>query len=178
MSWGHHLQGCLRIFWRCERGQSTVEAALTIPVLFGLILVLVQPAIVLYDALVMRDAAAEGCRVLITSAGDQDETLAFVRRRLGSVPQQNLFHVHDVQSCSWVVTCTGSESADEVRITIQNDIEPLPLIGYGASFLDLLNDQGYFTFEVSVGMPVQPGWIAQTSAGSSPEAWVGAWLDD
>ena len=47
-----------------ERGQGTVEAALVIPVLFVLLLLLLQPGIVLYDRMVMRGAAAEACRPL------------------------------------------------------------------------------------------------------------------
>ncbi len=45
-----------------EDGQATVEAAFALPVLFLLVLLLVQPGIVLYDRMVMASAAAEGCR--------------------------------------------------------------------------------------------------------------------
>ena len=38
---------------RDARGQSTVEAAVALPVVFLLVLLLVQPGIVLYDRMVM-----------------------------------------------------------------------------------------------------------------------------
>ena len=41
------------------RGQATVEAAVSLPVIFTLLLMLVQPSIILYDRLVMQQAAAE-----------------------------------------------------------------------------------------------------------------------
>ncbi|MGN1361061.1 MAG: TadE/TadG family type IV pilus assembly protein [Eggerthellaceae bacterium] len=54
---------------RDVRGQSTVEAAVMIPLLFGGMLMLLQPGILLYDRVVMEGAAAEGCRVLATASG-------------------------------------------------------------------------------------------------------------
>lgn len=68
-----------------------MEAAFALPVLMVLLLLLIQPGIVLYDRMVMQAAAAEGCRLLATSTdslGAMDEACeAFVRHRLGSVPQ-------------------------------------------------------------------------------------------
>ena len=49
-----------------ERGQSTVEAAFLFPVVFVLVLLLVQPGILLYDRIVMEGAAADACRLLAT----------------------------------------------------------------------------------------------------------------
>ena len=46
--------------WRTEGGQATVEAAVLIPVLFTVLLLLIQPGIILYDRMVMNYAAAEG----------------------------------------------------------------------------------------------------------------------
>ena len=43
---------------RDARGQSTAEAAVALPVVFLLVLLLVQPGIVLYDRMVMAGAAA------------------------------------------------------------------------------------------------------------------------
>ncbi|MBQ9069707.1 MAG: pilus assembly protein, partial [Eggerthellaceae bacterium] len=69
---------------RCDRGQATVEAAFAIPVLFVLLLMLVQPGIVLYDRIIMRHAAAEGCRLLATrsvSSGMTDEKCIQIVKR-------------------------------------------------------------------------------------------------
>ena len=64
---------------RDARGQSTVEAAVALPVVFLLVLLLVQPGIVLYDRMVMAGAAAEGCRLLATSDGDAATCEEYVR---------------------------------------------------------------------------------------------------
>ena len=87
---------------RDARGQSTVEAAVALPVVFLLVLLLVQPGIVLYDRMVMAGAAAEGCRLLATSDGDAATCEEYVRRRLGAIPPFDVFHVHD-SGCTWEV---------------------------------------------------------------------------
>ena len=59
---------------RDARGQSTVEAAVALPVVFLLVLLLVQPGIVLYDRMVMAGAAGRG----LPASGDE-------RRRCGDL---------------------------------------------------------------------------------------------
>ncbi|MBQ3387238.1 MAG: pilus assembly protein [Eggerthellaceae bacterium] len=155
-----------------------MESAVLIPVLLAVMLLLIQPGIVLYDRIVMRDAAAEACRVLMTLPGGDDGTLeSFVRRRLGSVPQTDAFHVHGTSGCSWRIACVGGASSDKVSVTVGNEIRPLPLIGFGAGLLGAVNEAGNLEFEVRVEMPVRDGWLAGVSAGASPAGWVGAWLD-
>ena len=95
---------------RDARGQSTVEAAVALPVVFLLVLLLVQPGIVLYDRMVMAGAAAEGCRLLATSDGDAATCEEYVRRRLGAIPPLDVFHVHD-SGCTWEVRCEGGGAA-------------------------------------------------------------------
>ncbi len=63
-------------------------------------------------------------------------------------------------------------------MTIANAIEPLPLIGFGASLFGTLNDDGYLEFEVTVTMDVQDAWVSEVSAGTSPDGWIGAWVDE
>ena len=94
---------------RDARGQSTVEAAVALPVVFLLVLLLVQPGIVLYDRMVMAGAAAEGCRLLATSDGDAATCEEYVRRRLGAIPPLDVFHVHD-SGCTWEVRCEGGDA--------------------------------------------------------------------
>ena len=80
------------VVFRSEKGQGTVEAAVAIPVLFLLLLVLLQPGIVLYDRLVMGNAAAEGCRLLTTATSEMTGSCeAFIRHRLAAVPQHECF---------------------------------------------------------------------------------------
>lgn len=181
MEWGRRAQGragkaALKL--KDTAGQATVEAAFLLPVLLGGVLLLVQPGILLYDRMVMEGAAAEGCRLLATTpAGDPDgQCEAFIRRRLGAVPQQDNFHVHS-GGCSWDIVLEGGEASGTVRVTIRNQAKPLPLIGFAASALGAVGDSGTFGMEVSASQPTQPGWVASAAAGSAPEAWPGAWSE-
>jgi len=160
---------------RSERGQGTVEAAVALPVLFLLMLMLLQPGIVLYDRLVMGGAAAEGCRLLATATGDMSGSCeAFIRHRLAAVPQHDCFHVHG-GDCSWDIELSGDEAAQEVTVRIGNELRPLPLLDAGARLLGLTNGRGNLEIEESVTMPTQPAWAAGSEAGLSPADWIGAW---
>ena len=134
-----------------ERGQGTVEAALAIPILFVLMLLLLQPGIIMYDRLVMGNAAAEGCRLLATSTdalGFMDGSCeAFVRHRLASVPQHDCFHVHDGE-CSWDIRLSGNESSGVVSVSISNELKPLPLFDAGSTLLGLTNGNGNLVVRV------------------------------
>lgn len=149
-----------------------MEAAFALPVLLLVALMLLQPGIVLYDRMVMADAAAEGCRLLATAQG-ADAAEDFVRRRLGAVPPHDLFHVHG-GGCTWEVECSGDEGSAEVSVRIATQLKPVPLIDYGARALGLTNGQGNFEVEVRASAPTQPAWVQGSSLGLSPAAWVGA----
>lgn len=156
-------------------GQATLEAAFLIPVVFLLVLLLVQPGIILYDMMVMRAAAADGCRLLATrtdALGDSLEACeAYVKRRLGAVPEQDLFHIHD-EACSWSISLAGDECSEFVEVTISNRVRLLPLMGSAAAFLGAVDRNGEYVFEVSVCMRTQPRWAAQGDAGINPKDWV------
>lgn len=156
-------------------GQSTVEAAFMIPVVFVAILLLVQPGIILYDRLVMRNAAAEGCRVLATTSADRiDACEEYILRRLGSIPSQSLFHEHE-SGCSWEITLEGNETTGFASVEITNKVKPIPLIGVGAAFLDLVDDQGFLTISVQEGCMVQPSWAQESALSDGAGEWAGAW---
>lgn len=160
-----------------ESGQATVEAAFLLPVLLGLVLLLLQPGILLYDRMVMQHAAAAGCRVLAAQpSGDPDDVCRdYVLRRLGAVPPLDCFHVHGGE-CSWEVELAGGESSDTVQVSVSNKVKPLPLVGFSAVLLGMTDESGALTMEVSVSQSVQPDWVRTTDAGSDPSAWPGAWL--
>ncbi|WP_241157288.1 TadE/TadG family type IV pilus assembly protein [Adlercreutzia sp. ZJ242] len=164
----------LRRLARCERGQATVEAAFALPVVMVLVLLLVQPGIILYDRIVMQGAAAEGCRLLATSAGDARVDEDFIRRRLGAVPEQDLFHVHG-GACTWRIGLEGGEASERVGVSISTEVKPLPLIGAGAAFLGMTNERGNLVVSVHVEQPAQPAWVAGDASGLDPAGWIGAW---
>ena len=158
-----------------EKGQGTVEAAIAIPVLFLLLLLLLQPGIVLYDRLVMGNAAAEGCRLLSTATSDMAGSCeAFMRHRLAAVPQHDCFHVHQA-GCSWDIELSGDESSQEVTVRIGNELKPLPLFDAGSKLLGLTNANGNLEIEEVVTMPTQPEWVASVEIGFEPSSWIGAW---
>ena len=158
-----------------ERGQATVEAAFALPVMMLLILLLVQPAIVLYDKMIMQSAAAEGCRLLSTSApGDENVCEDFVRRRLGAIPPHELFHIHS-GGCTWNVGLEGNESSETVSVSISTEVRPLPLVGAGAAMLGMTNESGNFEVSVECSAKTQPDWVGGSEAGLDPAEWIGSW---
>ena len=159
-----------------EEGQSTVEAAFVAPIVMGLVLALAQPCIVLYDRIVMESAAAEGCRLMATLAADDEQVLeSFVRRRLAAVPQQDCFHVHG-SGCSWEISVQGDRSSEEVEVTIENKIKPLPLIGFLCQAAGATDADGCWSITVSEKSDTQPDWAWDSPAGADPSSWVGGWL--
>jgi len=159
------------------RGQTTVEAAYLIPVLLLLTLMLIQPMILLYNRMVMENAAAESCRLLATATAQgtfsQEKYEGYVQRRLAAIPPLDLFHVHG-SGCTWVITLEGNEYSSEVSVSIENQVRPLPLIGWGASLLGMTNADNNFVQEVTVSLPTQPNWV-EDSGGNDPEGWVHAY---
>jgi len=65
-----------------DRGQTTLEAALAMPVVLLALLLIVQVGIVVRDALALDQAAREGARAMAITASP-DETRAAVERSAG-----------------------------------------------------------------------------------------------
>lgn len=161
------------MFWRTDSGQATVEAAFLIPVLFIVMMVLLQPGIILYDRMVMNHAAAEACRMLATSTGSADSSKdrceELIRRRLGAIPQQDLFHIHE-GGCSYRIALNGDESSQAVQVEITNRIRPLPLNILGS--IAGASSDGSIRIHVVQRAQAQPEWLSASSNGASPESWV------
>ena len=160
-----------------KSGQTTVEAAFLIPILMLLILLLLQPMILLYNRMVMENAAAEGCRLLATAtsqgAYSPEKHKGYIKRRLAAIPPVQIFHLHEGQ-CSWDITFEGNETSATVTVQIENRLKPLPLIGWGADFLGLTDADNCLTQKVRVTMPTQPDWVSSLG-GNDPGGWVHAY---
>lgn len=158
---------------RTESGQATVEAAFLIPILFVVVLMLIQPGIILYDRMVMNHAASEGCRMLATSTSSADSSPdrceELIRRRLGAIPQQDLFHIHD-GGCSYQISLSGGDSASQVEVGITNQIRLLPLFDVFGTLSGIAPD-GRFEIHVVQGIRTQPDWV-EAAGGAQPSAWV------
>lgn len=160
-----------------RKGQATVEAAVMIPVLFLLLILMLQPCFILYDRVIMQSAAQEACRLLVTKTnalGIMDGSCeVFIRHRLSAIPQVSCFHVHE-GACSWEIEFSGDEGTQEVSVRIATQVHPLPLFDMTSAMLGLLNDQGNLLVEVEAHSPTQPDWVS-ASGGMYPSAWIGAW---
>lgn len=157
-----------------EQGQALVEGAFLIPVLLLLLMLLIQPGILLYNYLVMKGAAAEGCRLIATSSAGlagEGSLEASIKRHLGAVPQQENFHVH-ASGCTWHIELEGNEQSDQVNVTIKNEVEPLPLFDFGAQALGITNAAGNFVQEVTVTRAVYNSWVYASEDGLDPDGWV------
>ena len=148
-----------------EAGQSTVEAAILLPMLFALFGLLLQPAILLYDRSIMNAAAGEGCRAATTCVSKADAQ-AFIERRLGAIPKIPIFHDGD----EWEIEFS-SNSIPYVRIT--NHVQPLPLFGIVAGLANAVDDQGRIEQVVISQESCVPAWTR--GAKYAPSSWVGAW---
>lgn len=157
-----------------EQGQALVEGAFLIPVLLLLLMLLIQPGILLYNYLVMKGAAAEGCRLIATSSAGQAGTGSYeasIKRHLGAVPQQENFHVH-AAGCTWRIEFEGDEQSDQVRVTIKNEVKPLPLFDFGAQVLGMTNAAGNFIQEATATRAVYSSWVYASEDGADPNGWV------
>lgn len=152
-------------------GQATVEAALFIPLLLACLLLLVQPAIVLYDRAVMEAAASQGCRLLETRATQSEEDAeAFVRRRLAAIPDTEIFHAG-----TWDIEVEGAEGSAEVRVRIEHALDPLPLAGVAMAMAGMTDERGLYRQEAECRSKVRDEWLMESENGADPEAWMRRW---
>jgi len=167
--------GRTKKFLTAEDGQATVEAAFVLPILFVVLLVLLQPGIIFYDRMVMHAAAAEGCRTLATqtsaSGFDAQACEELVKRHLGAIPPHELFHHHD-GGCSWEIECAGDENSQQVSVSIKQRIKLLPLLDVTGALFGITDGQGYFSMEVQESASTKDAWLRD--AGGDPGSWVEA----
>lgn len=174
--WLHFEPLALKPRWRFggTRGQASVEAALLIPIVLAGMLIAAQPAISLYDRMVMEAAAAEGCRVLETlPEADSEEAQAYVRRRLEAIPSVAAFH-----EGAWSIEVAGAgQQSAHASVRISHVYRPLPLIGSAMGLVGLADGDGRVRQEVFRQVNVHDDWALHSSLGLQFDAWVGRWDD-
>lgn len=152
-----------------ETAQVAVEAAFLLPVLFALVLLMVQPVCVLYTRSVMESAAAATARLAITGGdGDADGHEAFALRRLAAVPDLDIFHAGG--PLAWDVDVKYAGKGGSVRVSIEGAVRPLPLIGALSSRFGEVNDHGDVVLRVETAYRGRPSWLE-----GSYETWISAW---
>ena len=142
----------------CAKGQGTVEAAIVIPILFTCVLLLLQPAIVFYDQIVMKSAASEACRLVSElGSGSTSNVEDYIRRRLSAIPQVDAFHVHS-QACSYDISIEGANEA-MATVTIKNKIKLLPLIDVAYHAFGRTGADGTIEIMATSTQISQPEWV-------------------
>ena len=159
-------------------GQATVEAAVLIPVMLVTFMLLIQPSILLYDRIVMQNAAAEGCRMLATrsAAADADAQTyeAYIRRRLAAIPEQDSFHVHG-EGCSYEIQLDGDESFGYANVRIRNKVKLLPLFDGLARAFGIADGEGCIVLSSNARVSTKAAWVASNPLGLDPQGWVNQW---
>ena len=155
-----------------DGGQATIEAAIFVPIVFLLIVLLCQPAILLYDRMVMSSAAGQAVRMLATRASNAPNGgyEQVVKAQLSAIPHSDVFHVG---GDSWRIELEGGETSREVVVSIENRLRPLPLVGLIAGAAGLVDGDGLLVVSVEARGRTQPDWVL--AQGTSPAAWTGQW---
>lgn len=144
-----------------RRAQSSIEAALLLPVLVVVFALLLQSGIVMYTKINMRVAAAQACRLYAVQAEgferrhQKDRYREFVLHRLQAVPKLEIFHKGSDKD--WNIRFETSQGS--VAVSIEHEYRPLPLWGLAASFMGYERRDGAVTTKVKVSSPVRPAWI-------------------
>ncbi|WP_051317781.1 TadE family protein [Atopobium sp. oral taxon 810] len=154
--------------YRASLGQSTIEAAVLIPSVLVLIALLVQPACLLYTQMLMRGAAAETARAVLTARNDSDLSACkdFGLRRLAAVPEVSPFHVGG--QGDWHIK-TSDGKGGFVRVSITGHARPLPLFGGLASVFYERDGTG-LVLHVDMTERMRPEWL-----GGAYADWVSVW---
>lgn len=163
-----------RLSESAEKGQAAVECAFLIPVTLLLLMLLIQPGIILYNHMVMKAAASEGCRLIATkndTSADESSYENAIRRHLGSIPQQENFHIHQ-SGCSCVITLEGNEQSGFAKVSIENQLKLLPFFDFAAQALGLTNSSGNFVQRVEAQRETYSAWVKNNEDGMNPQDWV------
>ena len=159
-----------------NKAQATVEAAFIIPVFFLGLLLLIQPAILLYDKIIMESAAAEACRTFASNMNSEGYVKDLVTRRLGAIPQQDNFHIHSA-GCSYKVECLRL-GENRVGVKVTNELKPLPLLDFTSGLIGATNGNGNFEISVQRELQTQSTWVSKSNAGDDQSQWPGKWLKE
>lgn len=147
-------------------GQSTVEAAVLLPVLLFALALLIQPVCLAYTRTVMKAAAAEAVRLLSTTSSEED-CKAFILRRLVAVPEASPFHVGG--SDDWQIDITRGEGGGFVEVSISGHARLLPFLGMLSRTWGHYDEQGLLLKAEATGR-LRPTWLEGTY-----ESWIGVW---
>ncbi|MDO5044956.1 MAG: TadE/TadG family type IV pilus assembly protein [Coriobacteriia bacterium] len=161
---------CIRTILN-EAGQASLEAALLLPSLLLMLMCLLQPSILLYNEVVMRQAAGEATRLVAHPGSSGQGTFAderlkeFVQRRLRPIPCTSIFHVGGAEDWDIQIENDG----DSVKVAIGHSVQPLPLF---SALTKALNgfDGTHLHQEVEIENMFRPDWLR-----GDYDAWMRMW---
>ena len=156
----------IKRFSKDDAGQASVEAAMLIPVLLALCLLLLQPACLLYTRQIMEATAAQAVRIATTSVDEKDID-AYCLRKLKAVPNLDIFHVKD--SNDWEVTYAKDKELGTVQVCIKGHATPIPLLSLLSKQVLNSDEQGLI-LEVDVCEEIYPSWTE-----GDYESWCDSW---
>lgn len=150
-----------------ESGQASVEAAILLPMVMGIMALLIQPCCLLYTRVVMNEAACEAIRLLATAKeSDADACERAVRRRLESIPDIPIFRSGGSEA--WRIELSGAGTG-HASASIRGRVRPLPLLGVLASLFGEMDGEEV-VLDAQARMDSAPGWLTGTYSD-----WVGVW---
>lgn len=138
---------------RSRTGQSSVEAAVLLPVLMLVFALLVQPCCLLLTRMIMGHVAAQTVRV--AAFASEATARAYALRRLEAVPEASPFHVGGRADWDVGVSHMGD---GRVRVRIVGHARPLPLLGSLAALAGMRDGRGV-VLAVEVCERVRPEWL-------------------
>jgi Flp pilus assembly protein TadG len=117
------MRGHLRPRWRDENGQSLLETALMIPVIFTVVFWVFELSWLMFTFVVMANAANEGVRYsIVHSGGDAAGTQATVQAFAAT-------SLHDVSAMSTSVTFPDGSATPPSRVRVTVTYTYVPYLG-------------------------------------------------
>ena len=160
----------MKLFSQIKNGQSTIEAAFLIPIIFLCLLILIQPIVLLVNHFAMEAAAYEGCRYAAT-CNDLEADAAiknFVEKRLRIFPRVEVVHVPP-----WNIKVEQDIENHEVSIGISHEVKPLPLVGSSILVLNSGFGTDFYHQEVKVRRTLHASWMDEKPY--EPKTWIERW---
>lgn len=153
------------------KGQASLEAAILLPTVLTLCMLMLQPICLLYTQMVMSFAAADSLRLLAYQSSDhgiyaQDRLKEYVLHRLIAIPHVEIFHVGDDQA--WEVTFQSGQNGS-ASIEISHKVKPLPFYKGLANVLPEY-DGTYISMSESQSIDLRQPWLLGTYAN-----WMMMW---
>jgi hypothetical protein len=159
-----HLRVCA-VLVGGSRGQASMEAALLLPSVSLVVVLLVQPVCLSYTRMLMRSAAVDAARCAATATGGMETCQDYARRRLRAVPEVPLFHVGG--ETDWQISVASSDG--QVSVSITGHARPLPLMGSLAALAGMSDGTGV-VLRAEVTEQMRPTWVK-----GGYDAWQQIW---